>query len=88
MSLRSTQLLRKSNSIWILLNILYTIEGRFALLKRGVLGIYHHVSEKHLIMYCDEFSFRYNTRKGLDSDRFDMFLSQCNSRLTYENLIR
>jgi hypothetical protein len=46
-----------------------TVEGYFALLKRGVMGSFHHVSDKHLFRYCDEFSFRWNHRKIDDSDR-------------------
>ena len=36
-----------------------TVEGFFSLLKRGVNGVYHHVSRGHLARYCDEFAFRY-----------------------------
>jgi transposase-like protein len=46
-----------------------TIEGYFALLKRGVYGSFHHVSPQHLHRYCDEFSFRWDHRKITDSDR-------------------
>ena len=35
-----------------------TVEGWFALLKRGVMGTFHHISEKHLDRYVDEFVFR------------------------------
>ncbi|MFH4247271.1 IS1595 family transposase, partial [Acinetobacter baumannii] len=38
-----------------------TIEGYWSLLKRGIYGIYHQVSKKHLHRYCTEFGFRYNT---------------------------
>lgn len=40
-----------------------TLEGYWSLLKRGIIGIYHCVSVKHLNRYCDEFSYRYNHRK-------------------------
>lgn len=38
------------------------IEGFWALLKRGIIGQYHHVTERHLDRYIDEFCFRYNRR--------------------------
>ena len=37
-----------------------TIEGYFSILKRGVIGVYHHASAKHLGRYVDEFTFRLN----------------------------
>lgn len=40
-----------------------TIEGFFSLLKNGIRGVYHSVSEKHLQSYVDEYVFRYNHRK-------------------------
>lgn len=43
-----------------------TIEGYFSILKRGVMGTYHHVSQQHLKRYLGEFDFRYNTRTKLD----------------------
>lgn len=46
-----------------------TAESYFALLKRGVNGTFHHVSEKHLGRYCDEFAFRWNHRKVNDGVR-------------------
>lgn len=44
-------------------------ESYFALLKRGVHGIFHHVSREHLGRYCDEFSFRWTCRKMSDGER-------------------
>jgi hypothetical protein len=35
-----------------------TMESNFTLLKRGMVGSFYHLSEKHLHRYCDEFSFR------------------------------
>lgn len=46
-----------------------TLEGWFALLKRGVTGTFHHVSEQHLDRYVDEFAFRYNDRDISDGER-------------------
>ncbi len=39
-----------------------TIEGFWSLLRRGIGGVYHSVSAKHLQMYCNEYSYRYNRR--------------------------
>ena len=36
------------------------IESVFAVLKRGLIGVYHHASPKHLDRYVDEFAFRLN----------------------------
>ena len=46
-----------------------TVEGYFSLLKRGLTGTYHHVSQRHLHRYLDEFNFRYNARKEDDATR-------------------
>jgi hypothetical protein len=42
-----------------------TVEGYFAILKRGIYGTYHHVSEAHLHRYLAEFDFRYSNRSKL-----------------------
>jgi transposase-like protein len=46
-----------------------TVESFFALLKRGIYGNFHHVSEAHLHRYLAEFDFRYNRRDMSDIDR-------------------
>ena len=46
-----------------------TAENFFSIFKRGVYGVYHHVSEAHLGRYLDEFDFRYNTRLNTDMER-------------------
>jgi transposase-like protein len=46
-----------------------TIESFFALLKRGIIGTFHHVSEQHLHRYLSEFDFRYNLRAVKDGER-------------------
>ena len=64
-----------------------TIEGFWSLLKRGIVGIYHFTSVKHLQKYVDEFVFRYNTRNASEVSRFNLLLSNTTNRLTYERLI-
>ena len=44
------------------------IEGYFSILKRGITGTYHHVSQQHLKRYLAEFDFRYNERSALGVD--------------------
>jgi transposase-like protein len=46
-----------------------TVEGFFALVKRGLNGIYHAVSKEHLHRYMAEFEFRYNNRHIEDGKR-------------------
>jgi hypothetical protein len=46
-----------------------TVEGYFGLLKRGLNGVYQHVSPKHLHFYLTEFDYRYNMRHIEDEAR-------------------
>lgn len=46
-----------------------TAESFFALLKRGIYGVFHAVSKKHLHRYVSEFEFRWNTRQIDDGKR-------------------
>ena len=46
-----------------------TAEGYFSILKRGINGVYQHVSRHHLKNYLHEFDFRFNFRKQSDSVR-------------------
>lgn len=46
-----------------------TAECVHSILKRGVFGVYHHWSEKHLHRYLSEFDFRFNLRKVKDGER-------------------
>jgi len=64
-----------------------TVENYFSILKRGVIGTYHHISEAHLSRYLSEFDFRYNNRADLgvtDAMRADeMLKATTGKRLTY-----
>jgi transposase-like protein len=54
-----------------------TVESFFSILKRGIYGVYHHVSETHLHRYAAEFDFRHNNRMALgvdDVERTDLAL--------------
>jgi len=65
-----------------------TIEGFWAILKRGLYGIYHYASAKHIDRYLDEFCARYNTRKLGEVERFDHFLEKCSdTTLTWDRLV-
>lgn len=63
-----------------------TIEGFWSQFKRGIIGIYHRVSHKHLDEYCAEFDFRYNTRTMSDMMRFLMFIISAYRRVRYGEL--
>ena len=61
----------------------------WSLLKRGIIGIYHSTSKKHLHRYCDEFTYRYNTRHISDTERFiNVLTKSADARLTYKQLIQ
>lgn len=64
-----------------------SIENFWSLLKRGVTGIYHNISDKHTQSYVDEFVFRYNSRDCSEDFRFDKMLNNINTHLTYKELI-
>jgi transposase-like protein len=64
-----------------------TVEGYFSVLKRGIYGVYQHVSEAHLKRYLAEFDFRYSNRVALgvnDVARTDLTVKGISGkRLTY-----
>ncbi|OGP70852.1 MAG: transposase [Deltaproteobacteria bacterium RBG_13_60_28] len=45
-----------------------TVEGFFSIFKRGIYGVYQHVSPCHLHRYTTEFDFRFNHREKLGFD--------------------
>jgi transposase-like protein len=67
------------------------IESVFAVLKRGLTGVYHHASPKHLGRYVDEFTFRLNDGNVTNHTltRLDSFIENtAGKRLTYKALIQ
>ena len=56
-----------------------TIEGFWSLLKRGISGVYHAVSEKYLQSYLNEYAFRYNHRND-EQPMFKTMLGQVRGR--------
>jgi transposase-like protein len=61
-----------------------SVESFFSLLKRGVMGTFHHVSAQHLPLYLAEFEHRHNCRKMSDGQRTDLGLTKAaGKRLIY-----
>jgi transposase-like protein len=66
-----------------------SIESVWAVMKRGVYGVYHHISPKHTGRYTDEFAFRLNEGnvKNHTLQRLDSFVGAIvGKRLTYKEL--
>lgn len=62
-----------------------TVESHFALLKRGIYGTFHNISEVHLHRYLAEFDFRANTRAMTDQERAAALLTGTQGkRLVYQ----
>ena len=63
------------------------LEGFWSHLKRGIIGIYHNTSRRHLQGYADEFAFRYNTGLCSDPARFNLLLNNTHCRTKYKDLV-
>lgn len=65
------------------------IENFWSLFKRGIIGIYHNVSPKHLQRYSTEFAYRYNTRDQKANERFNGTIKNANTaRLKWKDLTK
>ena len=56
------------------------IENYWSLVKRGILGTWHHVGEPYLDQYLREFDYRFNRRKISDAERFSALFGQVSGR--------
>lgn len=64
-----------------------TAESFFSLLKRAIIGAWHHISREHLPRYASEFAFRWNTRHDTDGARLGKFVQWIQGkRLTYRQV--
>lgn len=64
-----------------------TVESFWALLQRGIYGTYHHLSDKHLARYVNEFSARHNIRRDDTIDQMKEVLRRIqHKRLRYKDL--
>lgn len=64
-----------------------TAESFFSLLKRAIIGAWHHISREHLPRYANEFAFRWNTRHDSDGQRLERFVQWIQGkRLTYRQV--
>jgi transposase-like protein len=60
------------------------IENFWSVFKKGIFGVYFHMSKKYLQKYVDEFSFRQNTRKSADLG-FEQLIDQCVDHYGFRN---
>ena len=64
-----------------------SIEGFWSMVKRGIYGVYHWASAKHINKYLNEYSRKYNTKELTNSERFYNFFGNINHKITYKQLI-
>ncbi len=66
-----------------------TIEGFWSQVKRGIYGIYHWASKKHINRYLNEYTFRYNGKENCDFENFINWFGNCEGKkVVYANLIK
>jgi len=62
-----------------------TVESSFALMKRGIMGIYHNVSHEYLHRYLWQFDFIWNNRRMNDGERIETAVKSAEGkRLMYK----
>jgi hypothetical protein len=59
------------------------IDNYWSLLKRGLIGVFHHVSVGHLPEYLEEFQYRFNLRRVCDEERFASLMGQMQGRVLW-----
>jgi transposase-like protein len=62
------------------------LENFWSHLKRGIIGVYHWTSRKHLNKYVQEFVFKYNYRNMPIQTQMNVIFDNSNCRLTYKQL--
>ena len=60
-----------------------TVENYWSIFKRGLYGVFHHLSTHRLPMYLAEFDYRAGSRGVSDGQRFQSLLGQVRGRLTW-----
>jgi transposase-like protein len=64
-----------------------TVEGAFSILRRSIIGAWHHFSTKHMAKYLSEVAFRYTNRYISDAERMDLAIKGAEGKsLTREDL--
>lgn len=84
----SRQSVNHSKGEWVRGNVHTNgVENFWSVMKRTIYGTYHQISYKHLQRYCDECSYRFNSRKMNDGQRFSLTLQNITGRLSYKQLV-